>query len=537
MKNLTFTCILTVFITFPVTSQNKSENEEWLKDAGFGMFIHWSMDSQLGVVISHSTVGASDDYTNRYFNELPKTFNPTDFDADRMAVLAKLAGMKYLVFTAKHHSGFCMWDTETTPFNIMNTPYNQDIVKNYINACRKYGLKVGLYFSPEDFWFLYQNDELIRRRNIDDISDDLRKKYIDYNQRQCRELLTKYGPIDVMFFDGGEGSLIKALKPFCWDINPDLLITRGELQTPEQYLPGITSERVWESCITMGTQWQFKPTNESYKSGGQIIKMLAETRAKGGALLLNIGPDAYGNIPFEQDRNLREVAAWYFINHEAVDSVRPWIITNEGDIWFSQSKDDQSVYTVLFDQKDWPRGERREFLLNSVKATPDTKVSVLGQSDKIVEYMSVDPVSRYSQESDGLKISVVRAQRIYNNHKWPNPIVVKLENVEKALEPPVIRTIEDAGLDDGRATFTVSLDELGDADKLSIGIQYRKAPTTLNERVAGAEWINSETMEVDKKGEFKVILKDLDSGSYQYRAVVIHPKIMISGEIYTVNIN
>jgi alpha-L-fucosidase len=162
---------------------------------------------------------------------------------------------------------------------------------------------------------------------------------------------------------------------------------------------------------------------------------------------------------------------------------------------------------------------------------------VLGQSDKIVEYMSVDPVSRYSQESDGLKISVVRAQRIYNNHKWPNPIVVKLENVKKALEPPVIRTIEDVGLDDGRATFTVSLDELGDADKLRIGIQYRKAPTTLNERVAGADWVISETMEVDKKGEFKVILKDLDSGSYQYRAVVIHPKIMISGEIYTININ
>ena len=107
------------------------------------MFIHWSMDSQLGIVISHSTVGASEDYTNRYFNELPKTFNPTDFDPDRMAVLAKLAGMKYMVFTAKHHSGFCMWDTETTPFNIMNTPYKQDIVKDYIEACRKYGLKVG----------------------------------------------------------------------------------------------------------------------------------------------------------------------------------------------------------------------------------------------------------------------------------------------------------------------------------------------------------------------------------------------------------
>jgi alpha-L-fucosidase len=517
--------------------QNKLEKEEWLKDAGFGMFIHWSMDSQLGIVISHSTVGASDDYTGRYFYELPKTFNPTDFDADRMVVLAKMAGMKYLVFTAKHHSGFCMWDTETTPFNIMNTPYKRDIVKDYIEACRKYGLKVGLYFSPEDFWFLYKNDELIRRTNIDDIPDDLRTKYIDYNQRQCRELLTKYGPVDVIFFDGGEGSLIKALKPFCWDINPDLLITRGELQTPEQYLPGITSERVWESCITMGTQWQFKPTNESYKSGAQIIKMLVEIRAKGGALLLNIGPDAYGNIPFEQDRNLREVAAWYFINHEAVDDVRPWIITNEGDIWLCQSKDGRSVYAVLFDQKDWPRGERREILINSVKASSGTKVSVLGQSDKIVEYMNVDPVTRYSQESDGLKISMVRAQRIYNNHKWPNPIVLKMENVEKALEPPVIWSMEGVKQEGHNVTFMVNLEDLGDTEKVGIAIQYRKAPTTLNERVAGADWILTETLDADKPGEYKVTQEDLAPGVYQYRAVVFHPKIMISGEIYTFNNN
>ncbi len=499
--------------------------EEWLKDAGFGMFIHWSMDSQLGIVISHSTVGASEDYTNRYFNELPETFNPTDFDADRMAVLAKLAGMKYMVFTAKHHSGFCMWDTETTPFNIMNTPYKQDIVKDYISACRKHGLKVGLYFSPEDFWFLYQNDELIRRSNIDDIPDDLMEKYIEYNQRQCRELLTKYGPVDVVFFDGGEGSLIKALKPYCWGINPELLITRGELQTPEQYLPGITSERVWESCITMGTQWQFKPTNESYKSGAQIIKMLVETRAKGGALLLNIGPDAYGNIPFEQDRNLREVAAWYFINHEAIDNVRPWIITNEGDIWFCQSKDSQTVYAFLFDQKNWTRGDRREFKINSVQATNQTKVSVLGQNDKIVEYMSVDPASKFSQNSDGLNISVVRAQRIYNNHKWPNPIVLKLDNVEKALEPPFIRTIEDVKQEGSNVTFMVSLEDLGDAEAVRIAFQYRKAPTTLNERVAGAEWILTETTDVDKPGEYKVTLEDLSPGAYQYRAVVIHPRL------------
>ena len=266
-----------------------------------------------------------------------------------------------------------------------------------------------------------------------------------------------------------------------------------------------------------------------------MIKMLVETRAKGGALLLNIGPDPYGNIPFEQDRKLREVAAWYFINHEAVDNVRPWIITNEGDIWFSQSKDGRSVYAVLFDQKDWPRGERREFMINSVRAADETKVSVLGQNDNIVEYMGVDPESRFEQTENVLKISVVRAQRIYNNHKWPNPIVLKLENVEPALKPPLIRTMENPELTGRKVTFMASLDDLGDAEKVGIAVQYRNAPKTLNERVAGADWILSETIDVDKPGTYKVTLEGLNSGTFQYRAVVIHPKIMISGEIYTFN--
>ena len=139
---------------------NKPERLEWLQDAGFGMFVHWSMDSQLGSVISHSMVGASDDYLNRFINELPKTFNPKRFDAEELAILAKLAGMKYIVFTAKHHSGFCMWDTKTTDFNIMNTLYKRDIVADYVKAARKHGLAVGFYYSPEDFWFQRSEDDV-----------------------------------------------------------------------------------------------------------------------------------------------------------------------------------------------------------------------------------------------------------------------------------------------------------------------------------------------------------------------------------------
>lgn len=528
--------VLAVMSLFPgnVFAQNPPEQEAWLQDAGFGMFIHWNVDVQLGTVISHTLVGASEDYVKRYFNELPKTFNPNDFDADRYAVLAKLAGMKYMVFTTKHHSGFCMWDTETTDFNITNTPYKKDIVKEYVDACRRHGLKVGMYFSPEDFLFLHQNGELIRRSNIEKVSDQLRRDYLNYVKQQCTELMTHYGSIDMLFFDGGENFLIDDLKTHCRGINPDVLITRGEINTPEQHLPGTGSEKVWEACMTMGTQWAFKPTNEEYKPGGQIIKILTQTRARGGALLLNVGPDPYGVIPFEQERNLREVAAWYFINHEAVDGVRPWILTNEEDIWFTRKAGTNTVFAIIFHSDTWPRGERREFLLHSIRAGRDTRISILGQNDKIVEYQpDKDPESLYNQRENGLEISVVRAQRVYNNHKWPNPIVVKLENVEAALEPPVVASIDEARVSDRGVGLSLNLIDIGDADKVEVGIEYRLAPGSLNAVGKEESWMQSSYTETNKVGEYSFTLQDIPAGNYQYRAVVRHPLISKSGEIYS----
>jgi alpha-L-fucosidase len=297
---------------------NKPERLEWLKDAGFGMFIHFSFDSQLGIVISHSMAGASEDYLNRFINDLPATFNPKDFSGEELAIMAKLAGMKYMVFTTKHHSGFCMWDTKTTDFNIMNTPYGRDLVKEYVDGCRKQGLAVGFYFSPEDFHFLHNHGQTVRRRFPEPISDDVMQLYLRHTEQQLAELMSNYGQIDVIFFDGGEGPLQEKSKEIVWKLQPDILVTRGAINTPEQYIPGLATEEPWEACVTMGSQWQFKPTNEDYKSGGRLIEILIESRAKGGTFLLNIGPRPNGVLPVEQEDRLREVAAWRFINKEAI---------------------------------------------------------------------------------------------------------------------------------------------------------------------------------------------------------------------------
>ena len=419
------------------SNRNKTERQEWLRDKGFGMFIHWSLDSQLGIVISHSLVGASKDYTSRFYNELPKTFNPQDFDPYKIAVQAKLAGMKYIVFTTKHHSGFCMWDTKTTNFNITNTPYGKDLLKEYVAGVRKAGLAVGFYYSPEDFNFLRNNNILVRRRGLK-LSDDIKSKYNEYIRQQTHELFSNYGKIDVLFIDGSPKD---PCKDEAWKLQPDLVITRGAVSTPEQKLPGVANDNLWESCITMGTQWQYKPTNDDLKSAVRSIEMLIETRAKGGNLLLNIGLEPYGEIPDPESRNLTEMAAWNFINQEAIQNVRPWIITHEENIWFTASKDKKTVYAIITGINDWKRGGRKEFVLKSVKSTSETKISVLGHNNLVVEYRpTTDAATKFTQKKDGLHISVVRGQRIYNNGKWPNPITVKLENVVPALDPPVVET-------------------------------------------------------------------------------------------------
>jgi hypothetical protein len=258
---------------------NRSDRLEWFRDLGFGLFIHWSLDSQIGSVISHSLVGADAGYLTRHFDLLPRAFNPRHYRPEDWAVLAKLAGMKYVVFTTKHHSGFCMYDTTTTPFSVMNTPYGRDVTAELVNAFRAQGLAIGFYFSPDDFHYLHTKGKVIDRAPRPGVTPKEVPGLLEHDQAQLRELLTRYGPIDIMFLDGpAEG-----LRELCWQLQPDVVVTRGAIETPEQRVPGVAIDRPWESCITMGTAWQYKPTHEQYKSGTQLIELLIETRAKGGS--------------------------------------------------------------------------------------------------------------------------------------------------------------------------------------------------------------------------------------------------------------
>ncbi len=512
--------------TIPPGSLNKPERLEWFRDLGFGLFIHWSVDSQTGVVISHSLVGADDAYTNRFYNDLPKTFNPRKFHPEDWAALAKLAGVRYVVFTAKHHSGFTMWDTKTTDFGIMNTPFRRDITRQILDAFRAQGIRPGIYFSPDDFSWLWRHHIDIQR-HIPAVEPRNNPGLMQLDLDQVRELMTNYGPIDVVFFDGDP----YRLRDLAWKLQPDTVVTRGAIETPELYVPSIPLPGPWEANFTMGTAWQYQPQNETYKTGGRVIDILVETRAKGGNLLLNVGPKPDGELPIEQEERLREVALWMQVNQECIYNVRPWVITNEHNIWFTKAKNEDTLYAIVKQEPAWVRGQWRDFVLKSAAATPETQVSVLGQNGRVLEYQpDVHPAPSYTQEADGLHIRAMFTQRLQDNSKWPNPIVLKITHVKPTFAPPKVETSAaefDAAA--GVATLKGALLDMGNAQSLEVGFEYRSI-RGLDASDRSIPWQPGPSTTATSPGAFSLNVSGLrPDGVYEYRAWVKHPLLTIYG--------
>ena len=265
-----------------------------------------SIDVQFGMVISHNLINADDDYCQKYFNELPQTFCPDQFDARRWARFLKSIGMRYVIFTNKHHNGFCTWHTATTPFNIANTPYGKDLTREILDACRAEGLEVGIYFSPDDWHVIWHQGKRIRRRD-EDVLPRGNPELMAIAKAQVTELLTNYGPIAMIFFDGDP----TGLRELAWELQPDCVVTRGALATPEQHLPELAegehpidpaAVEPWEACFTLGRQWQYRALHEAYKSPRTLIEMIIQTRAGGGNLLINFGPKL--TAPWHQSKKL-----------------------------------------------------------------------------------------------------------------------------------------------------------------------------------------------------------------------------------------
>lgn len=375
-------------------AENQSPDDqrmEWWRDAGFGMFIHWGLYAIPGGVHNGDTVRGNAEWIMdkldipvEEYKQFAAQFNPVAFDADQWVSIAKNAGMKYIVITSKHHEGFCLWDSEITDYDIMEaSPFKRDILKELADACDKADIKLCFYHSITDWQHpdaqapLYPNYNAGQRDQS--ISNPRFPIYFEnYLKPQVKELLTNYGDIGVMWFDGEwiadyTTEMGKEMYQFIRDIQPDIIINNrvdkgrngmagmdvegdfaGDFGTPEKEIPDTGIEGAdWESCLTMNNTWGFKVSDHNWKSKETLIQSLIEIVSKGGNLLLNVGPTAEGLIPEPSVVRLEAMGEWLKLNGESIYGAKasPY----EKPAWGRYTRKPGVIYAHVF---DWPEGGR-----------------------------------------------------------------------------------------------------------------------------------------------------------------------------------
>jgi len=309
------------------TKEEMDKRMAWWREGKFGMFIHWGLYaipagewkgkkvSGIGEWIMHRAQIPKEEYA-----PLQKQFNPVKFDAEQWVGIAKRAGMKYIVITSKHHDGFCLFDSKLTDYDIMGTPYQRDVLKALADECHKQGIKICWYHSIMD-WY-----------HPDAKGKDF-PKYVEHMRGQLKELLTNYGKIGVLWFDGewiGEWTEEQGreLEKYIRGLQPDLIVNNrvgkrkrspGDFGTPEQHIPATGMPGWdWETCMTMNNTWGFKKDDHNWKSTQDLIRKLVDIVSKGGNFLLNVGPTAEGLIPQPSVERLAEIGRWMDVNGQSI---------------------------------------------------------------------------------------------------------------------------------------------------------------------------------------------------------------------------
>ena len=382
-------------------TQDYKERMAWFNQARFGMFIHWGLYSLLSrecCVMLHERISA------REYAKLADRFKPAKFDADRWTGLAKEAGMKYAVLTTRHHDGFCLYDSQVSDFTSVKTAAKRDFVAEYVKSCRKAGLKVGLYYSLLDWRF----PGYFNRKKHPESFEAMVKQLHD----QVRELMTNYGKIDYLFYDGswlpginwtgtpgwGQGYQketaelwrSKELNRIVRSFQPGIIINnRGgleeDLDTPEQKIAASKSGRCWESCMTIGDTWGYIKYNPNMKSVTQLIQNLVTTASGGGNFLLNVGPKPDGTIQPELVRRLKEIGKWMKVHGESVyGSERlpsEWGAPESGIIFGRTTARGSTAYIHYF---HWPG--RKAALTGVENKVLSAKILTTGQNVKVGQF-------------------------------------------------------------------------------------------------------------------------------------------------------
>ena len=371
----------------------KQKLEKW-RDQKFGMIIHWGLYAVPGMIESWAL--CSEDWISRdstttyeefkkWYWALNNDFEPVRFDPEQWAEAAKAAGMRYVVFTTKHHDGFNMFDTKQTDFKITNGPFashpKANVALHVFDAFRKQNFMIGAYYSKPDWhceyywWPKYATPD--RNNNYDIRKNPWRwNRFKEFTYNQIYELMHDYGSMDILWLDGGWVRPLEtvtdevrawgaAIPAWSQDIDlpkiasmarsaqPGLLVVdrtvHGKFenyQTPEQSIPKQKLDHPWESCITLGGAWGYVP-NDQFKSAAKVIHSLIEIVAKGGSLLLGVGPQAEGTLLAEQVLRLKEIGNWLTVNGEAIYNTRTTTYYQDGNTYFTQSKDGTTRYALI----------------------------------------------------------------------------------------------------------------------------------------------------------------------------------------------
>jgi alpha-L-fucosidase len=411
----------------PKDTQVQKKLANW-QDLKFGLFMHWGTYSQWGVVESWSICPEDEGWTQRKgpygddyntyvkaYENLQTTFNPVNFNPEKWVTAAKSAGMKYVVFTTKHHDGFCMFDTKQTDYKVTSakTPFSKNprsnVAKEIFNAFRKQNFMIGAYFSKPDwhsdnYWWHYFPPK-DRNVNYDPAKYPERwQKFKDYTFNQIQELMTDYGRVDILWLDGG---WVRPQKPetkpseelqsskFNQDIDmakiaamgrakqPGLIVVdrtvAGEYEnytTPEQQVPAEPLDHPWETCMTMGNSWSYVP-HDHYKTVNQIVQLLVKIVSRGGNLLMNVGPSPDGDWdPVVYDR-MAGISKWIQINGEGIYGTRSVAPYSSGNIYYTKAKNSNTIYAFQLAEKDAVTLARTVTIaLREIKAVK--KVNLLG---------------------------------------------------------------------------------------------------------------------------------------------------------------